>query len=50
MANERYLRAHPELKDMLQEFVMQCLRNQPKDIEEEAVKYFVNNQTETKTN
>ncbi len=41
METEVYLRSHPELGEMIQDFVMHCLKSQPEDIQKEAVNYFV---------
>ena len=38
--NERYMRAHPELNEAVQEFVYAVLRRKPEDVRAFAVDFF----------
>ena len=39
--NEKYLRAHPELEALIQDFIVDVLEKRPADIEDAAVQFFV---------
>ncbi len=40
IANENYLRKHPEVNLLVQDFLKQCFLNKPKDVREFAAVYF----------
>ncbi len=40
MANERYFRAHGEVKDMIKMFIEQCLKAKPADTVRFAAEFF----------
>lgn len=48
--NEKYIRSHPELDEIINNFLISCLKEKPKDIIEYSVKYFVKNQVGNTSN
>ena len=40
-ANEKYLRSHPELGVLIQDFIVHVLANRPDSIEDAAIEFFV---------
>lgn len=45
--NEKYLRAHPELGVMVQQFLVHVLETRPESIEDAAIQFFVKTTTTT---
>jgi hypothetical protein len=46
MENERYLRQHPELGQMISEFMIALLKDKPKEVLPYAVVFFTSSQVE----
>ena len=44
--NERYLRKHPELHEMISEFMVALLKDKPKDVLQYAIVFFTSSNTE----
>ena len=40
MANERYFRQHPEIKEIIKMFIEQCLKAKPEDTVAYAAEFF----------
>ncbi|EAY08446.1 hypothetical protein TVAG_355050 [Trichomonas vaginalis G3] len=44
--NEKYLRKHPELHDMISEFMVALLKDKPQDVLQYAIVFFTSQHTE----